>query len=162
MTGARRVDALARPSSSAELTTAVTTTAENERTVRRTVEAFNDQDYDVFDEVFAEDVIDHAPGGETRGRDGPREGLRTLFDAFPDLVISIEDLVADGDTVALRTTHHATHEGSFRGFDPTGEQIEVGSTIFARFEDGMVVERWVQYDTYGVMTQIGAVDPPAA
>jgi steroid delta-isomerase-like uncharacterized protein len=141
---------------------AVTTTEENERIVRRTVEAFNEQNYDVFDEVFAEDAMDHGPAGETRGREGPREGLKMLFTAFPDLVITIDDLVANGDTVALRTTHRGTHEGEFMGIEPTGKQIEVGSSIFAQFEDGKVVERWVQYDTFGLMQQLGAVDAPGA
>lgn len=78
-------------------------------------------------------------------------------------MITIDDApIAKGDTVAVRSTHRGTHEGEFMGIEPTGKQIEVENTIFARIEDGKVVERWVQFDTFGLMQQLGAIDPPAA
>lgn len=139
---------------------ATTTTEDNKRFARRAVEEFNEQNLAVFDELFAEDVIDHSPSGETKGREGPREGLETLYTAFPDLEISIDDLIAEGDTVALRSTHRGTHEGKFMDIEPTGKQIKIENIVFARFEDGKVVERWVQADMLGLMQQLGAVDPP--
>lgn len=139
---------------------AMTTTEENKLLVRHSVEQYNRQNYDVFDEEFAEDAIDHSPFGETKGPEGLKEGLKALHTAFPDLEITIDDLIAEGDTVAVRSTHRGTHEGGFMGIEPTGKQIEVENMVFARFEDGKVVERWIQADMFGLMQQLGAVDPP--
>ena len=136
------------------------TTPNVEDLARHAVEQYNKKNYDVFDEAFAEDEIDHGPAGETRGPEGPKEGLKTLHTAFPDLEITIDELIAEGDTVAIRSTHRGTHEGEFMGIEPTGKQIEVENMVFARFEDGKVVERWIQTDRLGLMQQLGAVDPP--
>ena len=138
----------------------LSTTEENKRVARRTVEAYNEKNLDVFDKVFAEDVIDHTSSGETKGREGSKEGLETLYSAFPDLQITIDELIAEGDTVAIRSTHRGTHEGTFMDIEPTGKQFEMENTVFARFEDGKVVERWIQADVFGLMQQLGAVDPP--
>ncbi len=140
------------------MTKAITPNVED--LARHAVEQYNKKNYDVFDEAFAEDEIDHGPTGETRGPEGPKEGLKTLHNAFPDLEITIDELIAEGDTVALRSTQRGTHEGEFMGIEPTGKQIEVENMVFARFEDGKVVERWIQSDRLGLMQQLGAVDPP--
>ena len=139
---------------------ASTAIEENKRIARRAVEAFNEQHLDIFDEVFAEDVVDHTPSGETKGRDGPREGLETLYAAFPDLEITIDELIAEGDTVAMRSTHRGTHEGTFMDIEPTGNQFEIENMVFARFENGMVVERWIQADVLVLLQQLGAINPP--
>lgn len=136
-----------------------TTTEENKRIARRAVEEYNEQNLAIFDEIFAEDVIDHTPSGEAKGRERSREGLKTLYAAFPDLEITIDELIAEGDTVALRSTHRGTHEGKFMDIEPTGKQFKIENMVFARFEDGKVVERWIQADILGLMQQLGAVDP---
>ena len=140
---------------------ASTTTEENKQLARRAVDGFNEKNLAVVDELFADDVIDHSPTGETKGHDGPKAGLETLYAAFPDLEISIDELIAEGDTVALRSTHRGTHEGPFMDIEPTGKRVEIPNMVFARFEDGKVVERWVQADMLGLMGQLGAVDPEA-
>lgn len=137
---------------------ATTTTEENKEIARRAVEEFNKQNLDVVDEVFAKDVIDHSPTGETTGHDGPKEGLEMLYAAFPDLEITIDELIAEGDTVAIRSTHRGTHKGKFMDIEPTGRRVEIENMVFAHFEDGKVVERWVQADTLGLMHQLGPVD----
>ena len=138
---------------------ASTTTEKNMQLARRAVEGFNERNLTVFDELFAEDVIDHTPQGVTKGRDGPKEGLETLYAAFPDLEITIDELIGDGDTVALRSTHRGTHEGKFLDIEQTGKQIEIENMVFAHIEDGTVVERWVLADVFGLMQQLGVVDP---
>ncbi|WP_158056954.1 ester cyclase [Halorussus halophilus] len=139
---------------------ATSSTEENKRIVRQATEAFNEQNFDSMAEVFAEDVIDHTPMGETRGRQAVRELSEHLHSAFSDFTVSIEELVAEGDTVALRGKEHGTHEGEFMGIDPTGRQVEHELMEFARIEDGTVVERWVQPDMIDLMQQLGAVELP--
>ena len=68
--------------------------------------------------------------------------------------------MAEGDTVALRTTNRGTHEGDFLHLEPTGEQFEMESMVFARIADGKVIGRWVQNDMLGLMRQLGAVELP--
>lgn len=139
---------------------ATTTTEENKQLVRHAVEQYNNKNYDIFDEEYAEDAVDHGPMGDKKGPEGAKEGLKMLHAAFPDLEITLDELIAEGDIVAIRSTHRGTHEGTFMGIEPTGEQFEVENMVFARIEDGKVVERWVQYDTFGLMQQLGAIDPP--
>ncbi len=88
-------------------------------------------------------MIDHTPFGETKGLEGIRRTVDVLFSAFPDYSATIDELIAEGDTVALRTTNRGTHEGDFLHLEPTGEQFEMESMVFARIEDGKVAERWV-------------------
>jgi len=137
-------------------------TEQNEQIVRRVVKGYNERDSTIFDELFAEDVIDHTPFGETKGRDGLREVNETLVTAFPDIEILIDDLITEGDTAALRARWRGTHDGPFMGIEPTGTQIEVKNVVFGRIDDGKIAERWVQLDMFGLMQQLGAIDPPEA
>jgi len=75
--------------------------------------------------------------------------------------MTLDELVAEGDLVAMRATHRGTHEGPFMGIEPTGTEIETKWMVFVRIEDGKAVERWMQGDILGLMQQLGAVDPPS-
>ena len=139
---------------------ATTATEENKRLARRVVAGINEQNLAVFDEHFAVNVIDHTPFGETTGLEALKETVDVLFTAFPDYSATIEELIAEGDTIALRATNRGTHEGNFMGIEPTGEQFEMESMAFARMKDGKVVERWVQNDLLGLFQHLGVVDLP--
>ncbi|WP_211338389.1 ester cyclase [Haloterrigena salifodinae] len=140
---------------------ATTTTKENKQIARRFPEEVATKGkIDVIDEICAEDVIDHSPLGEMRGREDLKSQLESLRTAFGDFSATVEDIVADGDTVAMRVTLRGTHESEFMGVEPTGQEFEVGNMVFTRIEDGEIVERWVQPDTLGLMQQLGAVDQP--
>ena len=86
--------------------------------------------------------------------------LSDVLEAFPDFEATVEDVVTEGETVAMRVTLSGTHEGEFMGIEPTGESFRVGNMVFTRVEDGRIVERWIQPDTLGMLVQIGAVDSP--
>ena len=96
--------------------------------------------------------------GDENGIAEARAGMERLFGAFPDLTATVEDLVASGDTVAMRVTLRATHEGPFAGVAPTGNTIEVQNMVFSRIEDGRIAERWVVPDTLSMLQQLGVVD----
>jgi steroid delta-isomerase-like uncharacterized protein len=112
-------------------------------------------DLDVIDEVVSEDFVLHDPliPEEIRGREGLKEHVEINREAFPDLNITIEQLVAEDDLVAAQFTFRGTHEGSIPDFDiePTGAEIEIAGMEFDRIEDGKLVETRLLYDTLDFM-----------
>ena len=83
--------------------------------------------------------------------------LRT---AFPDLHFAIEDLIAEGDTVAGRLTMNGTHTGPLMGMPPTRRAIRQAHMHFVRFRDGKAIEHWGLRDDVGMMRQIGLMPEP--
>jgi predicted ester cyclase len=77
--------------------------------------------------------------------------------AFPDLHVEIEDVVAEGDTVATRVTMTATHRGAFLGVAPTGRRVRYEGMDILRFREGKMVEHWTVTDDLGLMQQLGVV-----
>lgn len=137
-----------------------TTTEENKRIARRVPEDIaTEKNFDAFDDVFAEDVVEHGTfGQESHSREERKEQMQQLLLAFPDFEAEVLDIVAEGDTVAMRVRLSGTHEGPFAGVEPTGKSFEVQNMVFTRIEDGKIVERWVQPDTLAMVTQLG-IDP---
>lgn len=136
---------------------------ENKALVRRYYEVFQEEDFEVLDEVLASDYTLHGiPGAEEEltGRDAVEEYLRDLLQAFPDLTSTFEELVAEDDTVAYRASMTGTHEGEFMGIPATGETVTIEGTGFFRIEDGKIAEAWPQMDTFGMMQQLGVADLP--
>ena len=135
---------------------------ENKAQFRRTYEELlNGGDLSVADELVAPDFVNHeAPPGMDRGPDSMR-GLATMLrTAFPDLHFTIEELVAEGDTVAGRLTMSGTHEGPLMGMPPTGRTVRQNHMHFVRFREGKAVEHWGVRDDMTMMRQLGAVPPP--
>jgi len=117
---------------------------------------------DGVNELFAEDVVAHiSPLGEARGRDEFRELPQRMRGAFPDLEATVEEIVAEGDHVAMRVTLVGTHRGQFMGVDPTGRSFEIEHAIFVRFDDDVIVELWGQLDAFELFRQLGVLDHPA-
>jgi steroid delta-isomerase-like uncharacterized protein len=119
--------------------------------------AVNSGNLDAFHEIFAPNVIDRDPASDQAP--GP-EGFIQFFTgfraAFPDLNISVEQLVADEDNVAIAYTVTGTHQGDFLGIPATGKSIKARGVQIARFENGQIVERWGSSDQLGILQQIGA------
>jgi steroid delta-isomerase-like uncharacterized protein len=134
-------------------------TEENKAAERRLVEeVWNNHNPGAISEFVAADVIEHNPVlGLGPGREGFRQALETVFSAFPDVRITVEDLVAEGDKVVERWTGTATHRGAFMGVPPTNRHVSVEGIDILRYADGKRVETWHQWDALGVMQQLGAV-----
>jgi steroid delta-isomerase-like uncharacterized protein len=109
--------------------------------------------------LIAPDIAYHGPPfiGEIHGRDGFRQVLAGFRNAFPGFETTIEDLVAEGDKVTVRHTHHATHQGEFNGIPPTGRQVAVSGIEILRLRDGQIVEFWHLDDFLGLLQQLGVV-----
>ncbi|WP_224336248.1 ester cyclase [Haloprofundus halobius] len=139
---------------------------ENKETVRRyykeVVEAGHTE---LLTELIAEDVVNHNPlsdesltAEEARGFEGFRRHVEVFQEAFPDRTFSIEDLIAEGDSVSARLRFEGTHEGRFAGIEPTGNRISGSSMAFYRIEDGKIVERWYETDNLELFKQLDAIE----
>jgi steroid delta-isomerase-like uncharacterized protein len=113
------------------------------------------------EEVLAEDFIEHNPvAGQGPGREGHKRLLKEWRAAFPDLTITVDDLVADGDRVGLRWTAHATHRGELIGMPATGRRVTLTGIDDLRIVDGRIAERWGEFNSTEMLQQLGAL--PAA
>ena len=112
------------------------------------------------DEICAEGAIltvnDPVTGDLGRGPDALRRMVDIYQTAFPDANCTIEDLIAEGDKVVIRWTGRGTHNGDLAGIAPTGNPIEVTGIDIIRIVDGKVVEGWTNWDTIGLLKQVGA------
>jgi steroid delta-isomerase-like uncharacterized protein len=139
----------------------MTTLEENNReVVRRFVEeGWNEADFEVVEKLVAADGVTHDPtlGDLPNGPEGAKRAIQLYHDAFPDARLEIEDVVAEGDEVAVRWTGTGTHEGELMGVEPTGNEVEVSGIEIDRIEDGKIAETWVVYDALGMLRQLGAV-----
>lgn len=132
----------------------------NSELVRRFLEASNDRDPGAYDEFIALDLIDHdALPGLPPGRAGFEAADAALFAAFPDWQANVEDLIAAGDKVVVRTIEAGTHQGEFLGIPPTGQQVTLEAIVIYRIDDGRIVERWAEMDTLGFLQQLGVIPP---
>lgn len=139
-----------------------TTETQNKELMRRvSEEAWGAGNLDVIDEYFADDFVSHNPAsGDIHGPEEYKEGIKMFRSAFPDLEVTVEDLIAEGDKVVLRASQTGTHEGEFMGIEPTGKTVEISGVVIGRINDGKAVEQWPQLDMMGLMQQLGVVEAP--
>jgi steroid delta-isomerase-like uncharacterized protein len=124
--------------------------------VRRLVEAFSNGDIGVIDEIVSPDYIQHNPAAPP-GRAGLKEIVGHWSEAVPDLEVTAEDVVEQGDKVALRTTFRGTHKGEVFGVPGSGKRFRFGTMDIFRVEDGKLAEHWDEIDVLGFMRQVGAL-----
>ncbi|GAA0255117.1 ester cyclase [Haladaptatus pallidirubidus] len=133
----------------------------NKRLARRIPEEiFAEGDLDLLDELYAEDAVERNAMGTHRGRPAIRESYNSFLTAFPDVSQTVENIVAEGDLVAVRITSRGTHKGELGGLEPTGKEIEVQQMFFARIKDGRITERWFLPDNLSLLQQLGVIDFP--
>ncbi|MBW3589978.1 MAG: ester cyclase [Actinobacteria bacterium] len=127
----------------------------------RAIDAFNRRDLDAYFNLYSPSAIFHGYGPEPWDRDRTRGLYSVMLAAFPDVRVTLDDFVQQGDRLAIRYTLRGTHRGAFMGVQPTGRPITMGAQAFFRVADGQVVERWQCRDVFGLLTQIGAVSLPS-
>ena len=132
---------------------------ENKAIVRRVFdEVWNQGRMEVVDELTSSDFVDHDtqnPNRETRGPDAVKPVVSMYRQAFPDLEMRVEAMYADGDCVITRWTGVGTHTGEMPGMPATGKSSTVTGITIDRIEDGKVVESWTNWDTLGMLQQLG-------
>ena len=137
------------------------TPGENASVVRGFYERMDAHDVASAAKLFAEDVVHHNPlPGSPPGRAGNVRTMRTLLAAFPDWGVEVEDLIAGGDKVAVRTVQRGTHEGPLFGLASTGRRVEFSAMAVYRLEGGLISEEWIETDRLGLLTQLGVLAPP--
>jgi steroid delta-isomerase-like uncharacterized protein len=137
---------------------------DNKAIIRAYVEmVWNRKQLDRAEEVVASDFIDHAPlPGQAPGLEGAKRKWAMYLTASPDLRVTIEDLVAEGDKVAVRRSYEGTHQGELLGIPATGKQLQVGSISIFRLVDGKIAENWEQLDRLALLQQLGVIPAPSA
>jgi steroid delta-isomerase-like uncharacterized protein len=137
-------------------------TETNKAIVHRYVEeGYNACNMAVIDELFAADFVNHDPAQPAiRDLQGLKQLIMGQRAAFPDVRTTIEDLVAEGDTVVKRFTVRGTHTGDFNGIPPMGKQFTLKGIDILRLVDGKIQEIWIGYDMLGVLQQLGVMPQP--
>lgn len=131
----------------------------NKTAKRGYIAAFNAGDLTIFERLFHPEYVLRTAGmPDVRGPDALKQLVRTSFEAFSDIAIAIDDMVAEGDRVATRWTLRAVHTGPYMGVPATHGTISVSGIVIDRFVDGRILEAWENFDVLGMMQQLGAPD----
>src|SRR5919202_5120284 len=134
---------------------------ENKAVMRRFYEASGDVERQI--ELLSADYVDHSlPPGMPQGAEGFRQLAAGFGQAFPDLQVTVEHLIAEGDLVASRVTVTGTHQGTLMGMPATGRRVTFTSTNISRVANGKLVEHWGNSDQLGLLQQLGAIPTPGA
>lgn len=120
-------------------------------------ECWIEGNFDRLEEYVAEDYVEHNPAvpHDIEGIEGHRANIEQFREAFPDMEIEFERVVADGNKTAQLFTCRGTHNGELMGTPPTGESVEFPAVGITVREDGKMVEDWSQVDMLGMMEQLG-------
>ncbi|MFK4341064.1 MULTISPECIES: ester cyclase [unclassified Paenibacillus] len=131
----------------------------NKNQMRRFTDFINTASEKLAEELIALDAIFYVPGQAEpiRGSTGYLAIIGMMRGGFPDIQWTLEEMVAEGDKVAVRFIMRGTHLGTFFGFPPTTKTIQVQVMNFYRFSGGQIVEEYGQPDMLGLLQQIGAV-----
>jgi steroid delta-isomerase-like uncharacterized protein len=136
---------------------------ENKAIVRQQEEElFTQGNLDAADEVYAPDYVGHDPSNseEVRGLEAAKRAASDYRQAFPDLRVTVEDLIAEGDRVAARLRFRGTHLGELDGIAPTGRRVDCTGIVISRIEEGKIAEDWANFDDLGMMRQLGLIPKP--
>jgi steroid delta-isomerase-like uncharacterized protein len=136
--------------------------ADNKEIVRRFVEEPWTGDFSAIDELASPDYIGYDPSQPepTRGPQGLKDFVQGYLEAFPDGRVTVDQQLAEGDFVATRWTGRGTHQGELMGIAPTGKQVTVTGITISRIAGGKIAEEWTNWDTLGMLQQLGAIPTP--
>ena len=127
------------------------------RAIRWMEDNWNRRRDGVVDELMHPECIGRMEGGDqVKGREGWRQARQQLLAAFPDLRMTIDQSVAEGDTVVLRWTVRGTHQGDAMGFPGTGRKMEAVGSTWMRFEGGQMVSGYDTWNMGGLVAALAA------
>ena len=135
---------------------------ESKAIVRRFWGVWEEGNIDLVDELLAPDYINHTPAtpDQPTGPEGVKGVVAMFRSGMPDLRVVIEDMIAEGDKVAVRYTLEGTHEGELFGVPPTGQRLSIKSISVERVSAGKVREHWRVTDSLDMMQQLGVIPVP--
>lgn len=119
-------------------------------------EVMNENNVEAVEEYFADGYVEHntVEPDPIEGLDNIKEMYDDILTACPDMTVTIEEVIARDDLVAVRYVSRGTHLGEFMGIPPTENEVEIEGKDWYRFEDGKVVEGWVQINALGLLQQL--------
>ena len=120
-------------------------------------EVWNSKNLAVLDELLAPNFVFHNSVQTFYGSDGFKQFATTYHTAFPETHFTIEDVIAEGETVALRWIARGTHRGELMGIPPTGKQVTVTGMTITLISNGKSVESWGEFDALGMLQQLGVI-----
>jgi steroid delta-isomerase-like uncharacterized protein len=130
----------------------------NKAVVRRFIdEVFVAGRLDAVDDLVAPDFVPHSWPGTGPGPAELKRAMKRVFAGLSDVSMKVEDMIAEGDRVAVRLTAHAVHSGEFMGLPASGKAYTVTEIHMFRVEEEKVTEHWSQVDMLGIMRQLGAM-----
>jgi steroid delta-isomerase-like uncharacterized protein len=134
----------------------------NKEVIREYVETiFNQKQVDRAEELVAPDYLDHAAlPGQAPGLQGAKQKWAMYLAGIPDLRVTIEELVAEADKVAVRRSYDGTHQGELLGVPPTGKHVRISGISIFRLAGGKIAEHWEQLDRLTLMQQLGVLPTP--
>lgn len=122
---------------------------------RWTEDIWNRGSIAAIDNICAPDfTFNYAFPGMSSDRDGYKQVVAAYRSAFPDMRLTNEIVIAEGDKIAIRWRGNSTHRGEFMGVAPTGKQVVMTGNTIARIEAGKIVEEYTEMDLFGLMQQI--------
>jgi steroid delta-isomerase-like uncharacterized protein len=130
---------------------------QNKELIINMYEQWHNRDIDALREMHTPDAKYHHPSAGTTPIpfENALEGFQMLWEAFPDITITVDDIIVAGNKVAVRFIGRGTHQGNFGGIPASGLKTEAGAIEIFRIEDGKIVEVWEVSDTLGLMQQLG-------
>lgn len=119
--------------------------------------------WEVLDQHLAPGYIGHDPAQPEpiRGIDSFKANFQQYIDGFEGARINVIEQIGEGDLVASRWTANGTHTGEVAGIPPTGKDTTVTGITISKFDGDRVVEEWTNWDTFGMLVQLGAITMPA-
>jgi steroid delta-isomerase-like uncharacterized protein len=135
-----------------------TSAEKNKANIKRVIEElYSRGDLKVAEQLYAADYIRHDPATPDVGTGvaAVKQVVNTYRTAFPDLELTTEDLMAEGDKVLARWSARGTHHGDLQGSAPTGKRFEITGLTLMQFADGQIVEEWTNWDALGMLQQLG-------
>ena len=137
------------------------TIEDNKALVRRFIdEVFLQGRAEAVEELLADDFVPHTWGKTGAGQQELIAAIKRVQAGLSDTRMTIEDMIAEGDRVAVRLTSHAVQTGPFMGLPPSGKAYTIGEIHIFRLRDGKVAEHWHEADFMGMMRQLGALPEP--
>ena len=127
-------------------------------------EVINGRNFDVIDEIVADDFVEHEtmPGHPTTGPEAIRSNMRMFATAFPDFQITPDEMIGEGDMVAIVATMTGTHKSEFMGIPPTDKSFKVQVIDVVQYRDGKAIAHWGLTDAMAMMEQLGVMEGPPA
>lgn len=140
----------------------VQTAEDNKTLVQKTFEELDRGNLDGMDALLSDDFVTHFPGNlQPLSKEQNRKLVEEFRVGLPDLKHTLEEQIAEVDRVVTRGFFEGTHQGELQGIKPTGKQVKVSFILVHRVSGGKITEEWVDFDSVGLLQQLGALPTPA-